>query len=71
MAWRLKPTEWRRSDVGDRRQGLKALVDNGTPTGLLAYVDGAPAGWCSLGPRETFGRLVRSRTLLPPDGRRA
>ena len=33
----------------------------------MAYVDGDPVGWCSVGPRETFGRLVRSRTLPPPD----
>ena len=67
MVWRLSSTELRRLPAGARRERLEALVAEGTPTGLLAYVDGDPVGWCSIGPRETFGRLVRSRTLPPPD----
>ena len=67
MVWRLSSTELRRLPAADRRDLLEALVAGGTPTGLLAYVDGDPVGWCSVGPRETFGRLVRSRTLPPPD----
>jgi GNAT superfamily N-acetyltransferase len=35
--------------------------------GLLAYSDGAPAGWVSLAPREEFGRLNRSRNLKAVD----
>ena len=71
MVWRLSSTELRRLPAGARRERLEALVAEGTPTGLLAYVDGDPVGWCSIGPRETFGRLVRSRTLPPPDERPA
>lgn len=67
MVWRLPSTELRRTPAAERRDRLEALVAEGTPTGLLAYVDGDPVGWCSVGPRETFGRLVRSRTLPPPD----
>ena len=67
MAWRLSSTELRRTPAETRRERLGELVAGGTPTGLLAYVDGDPVGWCSVGPRETFGRLVRSRTLPPPD----
>ena len=67
MVWRLSSTELRRLPAADRRDRLEALVAEGTPTGLLAYVDGEPVGWCSVGPLETFGRLVRSRTLPPPD----
>src|SRR5262249_43817912 len=35
----------------------------GTPVGVLAYVGGAPAGWCSIAPRETYVKLARSRTM--------
>ncbi|WP_127573448.1 GNAT family N-acetyltransferase [Georgenia faecalis] len=31
--------------------------------GVLAYVDDDVAGWCSVGPRSTYRRLMRSRTL--------
>lgn len=36
--------------------------------GVLAYVDGVVAGWCSVAPRSSYGRLVRSRTLPWLDG---
>ena len=67
MAWRLASVEWRRSNAGGRREALKALVDAGARTGLLAYLDGEPTGWCSVGPRAEYGRLAHSRSLLPPD----
>jgi GNAT superfamily N-acetyltransferase len=35
----------------------------GVTPGLIAYVNGRPAAWCSLGPREDFVRLERSPTL--------
>jgi len=31
--------------------------------GVLAYVDGEVAGWCSVAPRSTYRRLMRSRTI--------
>lgn len=31
--------------------------------GVLAYVDGEPAGWCSVSPRSTYRRLLNSRTI--------
>lgn len=67
MAWRLTSREWRHSDADTRRGALRALVEAGTPTGLLAYLDGDPVGWCSVAPRSTYGRLVRSRTLTSTD----
>lgn len=37
--------------------------------GVLAYVDGEPAGWCSVSPRSTYRRLVNSRTIPYVDDR--
>jgi GNAT superfamily N-acetyltransferase len=31
--------------------------------GVLAYVDGVVAGWCSIAPRSSYRRLMNSRTI--------
>jgi len=51
------------------RRRLRALVARGEVHGVLAYVDGEPAAWCSLGPRSTFISLAKSRVLAPVDDR--
>ena len=35
--------------------------------GVLIYVDGEVAGWCSIAPREQYGRLSRTRKLVVLD----
>ena len=67
MWWRLSRAEFSRLSAADRRLAMKALVDTGARPGLLAYVDGAPAGWCSIGPRQGFASLERSTTLKRVD----
>lgn len=47
----------------ERKDVMRGLVDGGTPVGVLAYRDGAPVGWCSVAPRESYARLGRSRTM--------
>ena len=49
------------------RADLKALVDSGTPPGLIAYEGKTPVGWVTLGPREEFRRLERSPVMKPVD----
>jgi len=49
------------------RAALKALVDSGTPPGLIAYRGKAPVGWVSIGPREEFAKLARSPVMKPVD----
>src|SRR5262249_4096524 len=51
------------------RRRFKALVDRRQVHGLLAYVDGEPAAWCSFGPRASFPSLAKSRVLAPVDER--
>ncbi len=63
MWWRLSRAEFSRLDRESRRLALKALVDQGVVPGVLAYVDGQPAAWCSLAPREQYLSLERSPTL--------
>lgn len=53
----------------ERHAALKALAERGPPPGLLAYRDGAPVGWVTLGPREHFPKLARSPVMKPVDER--
>ena len=67
MFWRTSRAEFaRRGNVGNR-QDFRTLVDKATPTGIVAYLDGQPAGWVSVAPRETYPSLERSRILKRVD----
>jgi GNAT superfamily N-acetyltransferase len=67
MWWRLTAAQFS-SQVGPKNKAaLKAIVDSGEVPGILAYMDGRPAGWCSVGPRERFGRIERSPVLKRAD----
>jgi GNAT superfamily N-acetyltransferase len=68
MWWRLPRAEYERGKGESNREALRTLVEGGEPPGLLAYLDGRPAGWCALAPREDFPVLARSRVLNPVDG---
>ena len=49
------------------RKPLEDKVRNGEEPGLVAYVNGEPAGWVSVGPRRSFDRLSRSKNFAPLD----
>lgn len=49
------------------KQAMCDLVNSGTVPGLIGYIDGAPAGWISLGPREEYLKLRRSPVMKPVD----
>ncbi len=61
MWWLLTAREWDAATTADREEMFRAEVDAGPPPGLVAYVDGAPAGWVRVGPRTRQPRLARSR----------
>jgi len=42
--------------------------DSGMVSGLVAYLDGQPAGWCAVEPRTAYPRLLR-KVRVPWDGR--
>ena len=67
MWWRQTQAEFARGAGEANRDALKAIVDGGRVPGLLAYRTGQPVGWCSVAPREEFGRLQRSPVLRPVD----
>ena len=67
MRWRMTSSEFRRSDKSKRIDALRGEVANGRPTGVLAYADRVPVGWCSIAPREEFRGLERYRKLARID----
>ena len=67
MAWRLPYGQYLALKGAGNRRRLRQRVKSGNAPGVLAYVDGKLAGWCSIGPREEFTFLSRSRVLSPVD----
>lgn len=54
----------REGGVGNR-EVMRRLVTEGRVPGLLAHAGDEVVGWVSVGPREDFGRLLRSPNLRP------
>ena len=48
-----------------KKRALAALVRTGAEPGLLAYEEGKPIGWVSVGPREEFRALLASPHYRP------
>lgn len=61
--WRQSAGDYARLGPGGGRGALHAQLDDPIAPGVIAYVDGEPAGWCGFGPRSRMERLVRSRTI--------
>jgi GNAT superfamily N-acetyltransferase len=69
MWWRQSQSQFERQKGEANRRAMKKIVDSGQVPGILAYADGHPVGWCSVGPREVYPRLKRSRILKRVDDR--
>ncbi len=62
--WTITNAEWQRSSQEERAQLFRDELDAGPPPGLIAYVDGEPAGWVRVGPRTRQRRLARTKNFL-------
>jgi GNAT superfamily N-acetyltransferase len=59
---------WREPGFGpSHKKELRALVRSGVVPGLIGYADDSPVGWISLGPREDYRKLERSRIMKAVD----
>jgi GNAT superfamily N-acetyltransferase len=67
MFWRLERAEFKKLEGEGAKAMLKGMAEQDEIPGLLAYVDGKPAGWCSVGPRENYRALENSRILKRVD----
>ena len=70
--FKFRDAEWRSIPVSDRAERLHQQTACGQPgaattSGLVAYLDGEPAGWCAVEPRTAYPRLLRTR--VPWTGR--
>lgn len=71
QAWRIEKGEhW--DDVKGQvaRDRLKCGIESGAVQAILAFDGDTPVGWCTFGPRNTFPRLNRARTLQCGDSDR-
>ena len=53
---------------GGLRERMRELTGEQPAPGVLAYQNGDVVGWCSVSPWSAYHRLVRSRTIPPPEG---
>ena len=71
--YKMQPREsW--ASVGEelafrlRKQTDCGHPESGTTSGLVAYLDGEPVGWCAVAPRTAHARLLRNNRV-PWEGR--
>ena len=64
MAWRHPGREHIQND--EKKHRMMALVDAGTPVGILAHIDGKTVGWCSVAPRKTYRKLSKRQDDSEP-----
>jgi GNAT superfamily N-acetyltransferase len=67
--WRVRGGSWKGWTAAKNRPVVESLAANDPAPGLVAYADGRLVGWVSLGPREDFERLERSKVLARIDDR--
>lgn len=67
MWWRLRRAQFNAAKGDGNKQALQRLVESGAVSGLLAYVDDRPVGWCAIAPRNHYPVLERSRVLQRVD----
>ena len=64
QAWRFEKGEsWAGIKGSVARKRLRDGIRKGTTLGILAFEAKIPIGWCTFGPRDSFPRLNRARTL--------
>jgi GNAT superfamily N-acetyltransferase len=70
--YKTRNLEWRSIPLEERAHRLRDQTDCGHPesdttSGLVAYLDGEPVGWCAVEPRTAYVRLLYTR--VPWSGR--
>ncbi|MCA1710707.1 MAG: GNAT family N-acetyltransferase [Actinobacteria bacterium] len=72
--FKLGPFPWMPEPVEERAARLRDSLGCDDPaetrtSGLIAYLDGAPVGWCAVEPRTAYQRLLTSRSPVVWKGR--
>ena len=66
--WRVRSKDFAESTTASKRAQLRALIEAGSPPGLLALEDGRAVGWVGLAPRPAYERIEHSRVIPRTDG---
>jgi GNAT superfamily N-acetyltransferase len=61
--FRTASAEWRSVPVSERAERLRAQTEATNTSGLVAYLDGEPVGWCAVEPRPVYVHLLGSRVV--------
>lgn len=67
MHWRIPSGDFHRMSGTPNREAMAALAQRDVPPGLLGYLGDQPVAWCSLGRRDDYPRMGRSRVMRGPD----
>jgi GNAT superfamily N-acetyltransferase len=67
LSHRLRAKDIEELGKGDREQAMRRLTERENPPGVVTYLDGAPVGWCNIGPRAEIPRVDRSKLIRPVD----
>jgi GNAT superfamily N-acetyltransferase len=68
QAWRIEKGErWGDVKGAVAKERLHRGIESGTTFGVLAFDGETPIGWCTYGPRTSFPRLERARSLRCED----
>ncbi|RAP76134.1 GNAT family N-acetyltransferase [Paenibacillus montanisoli] len=64
--FKIPNSQWNQIDDDERAFMLRAQTDcgnpeSGTTSGLVAYLDREPVGWCAIEPRTAYSKLLSSR----------
>jgi GNAT superfamily N-acetyltransferase len=67
MFWRIKGSQYSANGNKGNKAAMQKIVARNEIPGLMAFSEGKPVGWISLGPREIYGRIERSPMFKPLD----
>jgi GNAT superfamily N-acetyltransferase len=69
MTFRLATREFDAGKSGRNKELMRNIVEEGRPTGLLAFVKKEAVGWIAVAPREDYVKIENSRSLKRIDNK--
>ena len=62
VAWWVPTWDgWGNRTASENRELRESLCERGEYDGYLLYLDGAPVGWCQVGPRDRLEKLAAAQ----------
>jgi len=63
--WRLPRSEWEKMGRIARKNYFRQVVERGSPTGIIAFENNVPCGWCAIAPSSDYPVINRSPVIKP------